>query len=400
MGARYQSLNGQHLRASIGCSGSSKPGQRVNPAYVPSPWVLLTATAAIVAFHFGFLTLVGRERKSPYVINLLFPIFIACLVVAALSISSPLIPSPWVEAQLLLATVVLWIAVLISLLQVYRIALRFLYFVDSIHVKHLPGVRHIRRWYSMRSARPAYAHNPLAVSTGFTDMLTEILKTRSGVVDFRTSEFPKTLAIAVDHYSQADGLLGELALVFLREKFTVQYMSASRHPVEWIEYLRRRARSFTQPIEDWHILARHVVAVDAYSAHFAFLDSIYLKKDQTLDALNVSRVRSQMTYAGIHSAASRAFNLVRQQSSSGDRLPTLVIYEGSYALSDLESPEQYRIFVRHVVPSERMWDAMLTVFVECGQAAADWRVLQGYADVCLDLAATTSERHQVQETRR
>ncbi len=67
------------------------------------------------------------------------------------------------------------------------------------------------------------------------------------------------------------------------------------------------------------------------------------------------------------------------------RQPTLVIYEGAYSLVDLESAEQYRIFVRHVLPSERLWDGMFTVFVECGQAEVDWSLLQGYASMKLDL---------------
>jgi hypothetical protein len=32
-------------------------------------WSLLAATGALMAFHVGLYTLVGRERKAPYVIN-------------------------------------------------------------------------------------------------------------------------------------------------------------------------------------------------------------------------------------------------------------------------------------------------------------------------------------------
>jgi hypothetical protein len=38
-----------------------------------TPWSLLTTTAGLIAFHIGLFTLVGRERKSPYVINSVFP---------------------------------------------------------------------------------------------------------------------------------------------------------------------------------------------------------------------------------------------------------------------------------------------------------------------------------------
>jgi len=134
-------------------------------------------------------------------------------------------------------------------------------------------------------------------------------------------------------------------------------------------------------------VATRIVAVDAYSPHFAFIDSIYPKKDRELESLDVTRVASKMTFAGMHSASSRAFNVIHEQVRDDKRKPTLVIYEDTYAISDLESPEQYRIFVRHVMPSERMWDGMFTVFVESAQPDGDWNMLQSYASMTLDLRA-------------
>jgi hypothetical protein len=87
----------------------------------------------------------------------------------------------------------------------------------------------------------------------------------------------------------------------------------------------------------------------------------------------------------MHTAASKAFNKIRTQLRQDERQPTLVIYEDCYALTDLESPEQYRVFVRHVLPSERMWGGMFTVFLESAQATFDWQVLHAYASMKLDL---------------
>jgi hypothetical protein len=85
----------------------------------------------------------------------------------------------------------------------------------------------------------------------------------------------------------------------------------------------------------------------------------------------------------MHSASSR--EVIPEQVRHEHRKPTLVIYEDTYALTDLESPEQYRIFVRHVMPSERMWDGMFTVFLESTQPDSDWKMLQAYASMRLDL---------------
>ena len=104
-----------------------------------------------------------------------------------------------------------------------------------------------------------------------------------------------------------------------------------------------------------------------------------------MKSLDVSCVRSKMTFAGMHSASSRAFNVLKERSSQGPRKPTLVIYEDAYALCDLESPEQYRIFVRHVMPSERLWGGMFTIFLESALPEGDWNVLQASARMRLNL---------------
>jgi hypothetical protein len=107
-----------------------------------------------------------------------------------------------------------------------------------------------------------------------------------------------------------------------------------------------------------------------------------------------------MTYAGLHSAASRAFNQIPKQARHEDRRPTLVIYEDAYALADLESPEQYRIFIKHVLPSERMWGGMVTVFVETAQPKNDWEVLRAYSSVSLDLRSDAgTRRHRLRSSK-
>ena len=57
-------------------------------------------------------------------------------------------------------------------------------------------------------------------------------------------------------------------------------------------------------------------------------------------------------------------------------------------MTDLELAEQYRIFVRHVIPSEKMWGGMLTVFLEAALNTADWELLRTYSSVAYKLKAT------------
>jgi hypothetical protein len=92
-------------------------------------------------------------------------------------------------------------------------------------------------------------------------------------------------------------------------------------------------------------------------------------------------VTSSVSYAGIHTATAKAFNKLKDEAGKRVRQPTLVVYEGCNALVDLESPEQYRIFVRHVIPSERAFGGMFTVFIEPTLPAAEAALLESYADV-------------------
>lgn len=349
-----------------------------------APVPILTATAGLIAFHIGFYTLVGRERKSPYVINSIFFVFILCLLLAAIAISSALVPE-WLQGSFLwTSTAVLVAAFLISAFRVFSIAVRFIYFVNSVHPKHLPIIRHIRRLKAMRSLRPTYAHNAIPIPPNLKDEIISMLsQIKAAAFEVREELDPQSLAVAVRHQGQGNELLADLSEAFLKAEFSVQYLTASRHPIEFIGYLKRKLES--RGTTAWQSVARRIVAIDAYSPHFAFINSIYPKKTRELISLNVTTLVSKMTFAGMHTASSRAFNVIQKQVGEEDRKPTLVIYEDTYALSDLESPEQYQIFVRHVMPSERMWDGMFTVFLEGPQPDEDWKILQSYASMTLDL---------------
>lgn len=353
-------------------------------ASVLTPWSILTATAGLIAFHIGLYTLVGRERKSPYIINSVFPIFLLCPLIAAIALGSALLPAEFGDYALKTSALLLVAAFVWSVWKVYQVSLRFVYFVDEIKIRDLPFIRQSLRFFGgLQRPSPSYRHNPNPLPE---DLKAEILgifeKFGCNGGDSREAVYPQSLALAVRHQGQGNQLLAELSLLFLRRDYTVQYLTASRHPIEFVGYLKY----FLQEQKVWkEELARHIVVIDAYSSHFAFLDSIYPKKDRELDSLGITHIRADMTYAGMHSASSKAFNAIKKQVQNIARNPTLVIYEDTYALTDLESAEQYRIFVRHVMPSERMWDGMFTVFLESAQPENDWTLLQAYASMRLDL---------------
>jgi hypothetical protein len=210
-------------------------------------------------------------------------------------------------------------------------------------------------------------------------------------------ELSLSAACRVPTLLRADEIMVELAICFLEHQCWVQYTSCTRHPVEFILNLKKAWQAKFKD-RDWKTVANQIIAADVYTPHFGFTDSIH---DELTDRLKknllVECITAKASYAGLHSAAARAFNRIRarakKQGDSRYRLPTLVIYDGPHALVELESLEQYRIFIRHLIPSERLWGGMFTLVVESVIRDEDVALLQSYADVFIDLSAKNDIRN-------
>jgi hypothetical protein len=287
----------------------------------------------------------------------------------------------------------LFFAIVLAAWRVYRLAIRLAYFVDSANPKHFSLVRSAKKIARSIRGQPTYEHNPLAFNP---DVVSEILTAltpvdfdEKGEVDKRKAiqqsdeKNVKSIALRFDHHGKASDNLAKMVMICLAKGYVVQYLTASRHPTEFIEYLKSEYER--AGYNEWAKAANQLIVIDAYTPHFGFTDSIYQVATRQIDALGVNYLPSTETYAGLHTAASIAFNRFKKKQKGVVRNQALIIYEDCYALSDLESVEQYRIFLRHVIPSERLWRGMLTVFIETAQADSDWKLLKSYVDAVFDL---------------
>jgi hypothetical protein len=346
---------------------------------------ILTMAGGLLALLFGMFTIVARDRKAPYVTNKLLGVFVVTIISILLVLSSYAIQA--YSTKLLLASfVLLFAAVILSVIQIYQVYMRFNYFVNEFKFKQLPGIRHVRRLLARFSNRPRYEHTPLPFPEGFVARIFKLLG--DAVVRQRVDDDWRSLAVKANFIGEGEGILVELCFEFLSKGLSVQYMTASRHPIEFVNRLEGKIKSENR---DFAEFSNKFVAIDAYTAHFGFLDSIYPEKSKDLESLGVKCVSASMSYAGVHSAGSRAFNVLKEQDAGNKRSPTLVIYEDAFALSDLESSEQYRVFIRHVLPSERQFDGMFTVVVESTIDQSNWQLLRAYADLVLERHASASE---------
>ncbi|MEW5685505.1 MAG: phosphoribosyltransferase family protein [Pseudomonadota bacterium] len=190
--------------------------------------------------------------------------------------------------------------------------------------------------------------------------------------------------------------LAQLALHFLdnhRETF-VQYVSCTRHPVEFLQELisahaerhelettsDAASRATDDPLalkeskaDDqlsvWtrkdcpaESLRERLVLVDAHTPHFGFDEPIYHQKARYAKKWVLDVITSGNGYPGIHTALARGFKKLSARSKT--QRFGLIIFEDLSALADIDSVAQFRLFSRHVVASERLMNGILTIFYE------------------------------------
>ncbi len=137
---------------------------------------------------------------------------------------------------------------------------------------------------------------------------------------------------------------------------TVNYVVCDRPAIEiWTKAENAGCNNF---LKDF-------VIVDAYSPSFGFSDDIHERNKGKLNDKGVKWLTAR-TFAGLHSATNKAFNIIKdaeQKQEKNIRRPMVMVYAHVSALCDFESIEQFRVFWRHVIPSERSY-GMVTVIIE------------------------------------
>jgi hypothetical protein len=351
---------------------------------------LFAKALALLAFVVAFYALAARERKTPYLTNSLYPTvfwicFASVLLMAAQIIErSHTSTAGWLNG---IAQGLLVLGALNITYRIWRVHNRHVNFHDENLFKNLRPIRSFKALRRYLSKKRSYEHDAPSLfpelQTAISGLGTENpLSKLGGVAD---DTFPKSVAYEGASLADSDYTLIELAKGLLSQGWGVQYMTCIRHPIEFVSKLQAALSSGGLKPRMSELLGQ-VVVIDGYTPHFGFTDSIHAKRAREVTKIGVEYIKSRPSFAGVHTSTAKAFNKFKKQHEARglSRKPTLVIYEGAYALVALESVEQYYIFLRHVLPSERMWGGMLTFFVEpniCDEAAG---LLSTYSDVLLD----------------
>jgi hypothetical protein len=138
--------------------------------------------------------------------------------------------------------------------------------------------------------------------------------------------------------------------------------------------------------------AKDIVFVDAYTPVFGFTDDdINNEQCRKITECGVSVVKAR-SFAGIHSGVAQAFNIIKARENKEDRnrrRPSAIVYANTSALCDIESTEQFRIFWRHVIPSERAYGMLCIIIEHDGAGREVFDILEQLVDytVCASIDA-------------
>jgi hypothetical protein len=355
---------------------------------------LFSKALALLAFIVAFYALVARERKTPYLTNTIYSSAFLVLFALILMLLVPLLDSlnqVFGRVMLIGSNSILFISAGNIALKIWRVHNRHVNFRDDNLIKNLFFIRKPRNLLRSIKDTPSYEYDAPRLSLSLIDSLKsnlEIDNLQLLLAEERLKS-PNELGTSmsaiyrVSSLIDSDKALINLAVSLLRDGWAIQYTTCIRHPYEFVLKLKQAIESLDSK-PTWRELLKNIVVVDAYTPHFGFTDSIYLELTRRLRKLGVSSVTSAPSYAGIHTATAKAFNKLKKNNEGKMRIPALVVYENPYALVDLESVEQYRIFIRHVLPSERLWGGMFTFVIESSIRDEDLKVLRGYADIFVD----------------
>jgi hypothetical protein len=374
---------------------------------LPATGSIATIGLALLAFVIAFYVLLARERKIPYITNFVFPPAGLLIFAILLSFVGQLSqPTPQATSQATpqasptpisavtkirgmvsttttsLAVLCLASGIVLTLIHIWRLHSRQVHFRDDHWLKNTRFARWVKRKWRQGSPAPRYAH--LSIDVDAKEVATALTAAGFQGVPESPSDL-RTISICKESLRATDWMLARLCRELINVGWYVQYTTCVRHPFEFVQVLKSVFDT------KWTENANKLIVVDAYSPHFGFTDSIHEVKTTQLGAEGVLTIPARDSYAGVHTANARAFNILKDLAGAkSPRKPGLLLYEGANALSDLESTEQYRIFARHVLTSERMWGGMLTCFVEPTIGVAEAELLRIYSDLVLRLPEVQS----------
>jgi hypoxanthine phosphoribosyltransferase len=371
---------------------------------------LIRNCIGFLALLTAFYGLIARERKAPYLVTSMYRlIFLGIALAYTLLIISVLKilphnlkyttphPNQTETAGLLFIATALLSLVSIIVLRDYN---RYYRFRSDLLVRHF-----FTRWTArLLKHQSSPKLNPDFVTSVIANHFGDATKGDTASLRHAMDEgFSISVICQIPNRPSLNEHACKIALDFLHKNCYVQYTSCTRHPIEFVMNLKNelfsglklQAQQHNKQFDEraaeetWRRAKGRIILIDAHTPHFGFWEDTYKKRSREAREYCLKLITSRPSYAGIHSAIINGTRTILKEYRRGASEPVLIIYEETSALADVESSEQYRIFLRHVIPSERLMGGLFTVFYEKDISNTDISVIETLPDAFFMLKRVT-----------
>ena len=363
---------------------------------------LLIIGVPVLVLTIAFYGLIARERKAPYLVKSSYQLFFLLLLETLFAIGTPKLILFFFHSDI------------DSIANRINLAFLVMFIIITFYIVF----NDYNRYYNLRSdswfgnilSNSIFKKAQISKFDLPNDFIDNILKskfctqqdTRDEILKRLKSKYSISTFCNFENTNERRKFICELTYEFLRQDYHVQFTSCTRHPIEFINEIKSCFKDHEGENweQQWKNKCQRIILIDAHTTHFGFNETIYSKTAKS-NAKNqcYKIITSRSSYAGIHTALIRGFNALEKKYSSKDSSnlgnkkksdPALLIYENTSALIDIESKSQFKIFLRHVIPSERLMGGMFTVFCEDYISSKNYNFISSMTDITFHLENKTT----------
>lgn len=137
---------------------------------------------------------------------------------------------------------------------------------------------------------------------------------------------------------------------------TVDYITTYKSPLDFCKAI---------PEQEIYTITRKLSIIDCFSPHYSFDDKVmkFAKQDLIQKGFKFFEAES---FAEVHTAANNSwyrFRKICQAEENSYRIPHRTVYDTLSSLISFSSEEQYLLFLRHVISSEKSY-GMISLLIE------------------------------------
>lgn len=180
--------------------------------------------------------------------------------------------------------------------------------------------------------------------------------------DFKKLKNGGTILLLYEDKYDYSELIQDYIIGTIDSQETIDYVSTYKTPIELCKKLDKKK---PDP-ETFKIITKRLSIIDCFAPHYAFDDKV-IKYEKEVYSEKGYKFFEAESFADIHTAANNSWyrfrKLCKDEENNQYRIPHRTIYDTLSSLIRFSSEEQYFLFLRHVIYSEKSY-GMISLIIE------------------------------------